>query len=82
MMCGHVSLSLKRKKYHPLLPLWPLKEQIFSFKGSPDIDGLHFCLTDGSPIKKNPLESKRLKKTKIKKWWWFGHIKKKRRSDI
>jgi len=50
-------------------------------KGSPHIDGLHFCLTDGSPIKKNPSESKSLKKTK--KWsWWFGYIKKKKKRRI
>jgi len=49
-------------------------------QGSPHIDGLHFCLTDGSPIK-NPSESKSLKKTK-KKWWWFGYIKKKQKKRI
>jgi len=46
-------------------------------EGSPHMDGLHFCLTDGSPIKKNPSESKSLEK---KWWWWFGYIKKKQKK--
>jgi len=55
MMCDHVYLSLKRKN---AILLSNYLEQ-----GSPHIDGLHFCLTDSSPIK-NPSESKSLKKTK------------------
>jgi len=51
--------------------LWNYLEQ-----GSPLIDGLHSCLTDGSPIK-NSSESKSLKKTKK---WWFGYIKKKQKK--
>jgi len=51
-------------------------------QGSPHIDGLHSCLTDGSPIK-NPSESKKnLKKTKkmMMMIWLHQEEKKKRLS--
>jgi len=50
-------------------------------QGSPHIDGLHFCLTDGSPIK-NIHENKKVWKREKKWWWWFGYIKKKKKGEL
>jgi len=52
-------------------------------QGSPHIDGLHFCLTNGSSIK-NPSESKSLKKTKkmMMMIWLHQQETKKERIDV
>ena len=51
-------------------------------EGSPHMDGLHFCLTDGSPIKKKSIRIKKFGKKMMMMIWLHQEETKKKRIDV